>query len=384
MKFLPLVWRNLMRRKVRTFITLIAVVIGFVLFGLLMAIRAAFTLGVEVAGADRLVMIHKVSFIQLLPTSYQARIASVDGVESVTHQTWLGAYFREPSNFFANIAVEPEPFLAMYPEFEVPPDQAKAWAADRTGAIIGVDLAKRYGWKIGDRIPLQGTFFRPPNGQPWEFTIDGMYDSTKRGVDKTQLFFNYRYLEETIQEARGSAGWYVIKVKEPRTSDQTALRIDALFANSPAETKTATEKAFVQAFAGQIGDIGTIMMAISGVALLFILLITGNTMAQSIRERTSELGVLKTLGFTQGRILALVLLESCFVAVLGGGVGLLLVWTFTTVVGDPTGGFLPTFYLPTQDLILGAGLILLLGFATGILPGFQASRMKIVDALRRN
>ena len=204
MKFLPLVWRNLMRRKVRTFITLIAVVIGFVLFGLLMAIRAAFTLGVEVAGADRLVMIHKVSFIQLLPTSYQARIASVDGVESVTHQTWLGAYFREPSNFFANIAVEPEPFLAMYPEFEVPPDQAKAWAADRTGAIVGVDLAKRFGWKIGDRIPLQGTFFRPPNGQPWEFTIDGMYDSTKRGVDKTQLFFNYRYLEETVQEARGS------------------------------------------------------------------------------------------------------------------------------------------------------------------------------------
>jgi putative ABC transport system permease protein len=384
MKFLPLVWRNLMRRKVRTLITMLAVVIGFILFGILMAIRAAFTLGVEVAGADRLVMIHKVSFIQLLPASYQARIASVEGVTQVTHQTWLGAYYREPSNFFANIAVDPEGFLAMYPEFEVPPDQAKAWAADRTGAIVGVDLAKRFGWKIGDRVPLQGTFFRPPNGQPWEFTIDGMYDSTQRGVDKTQLFFNFRYLEETVQEARGSVGWYVIRVNEPATSDQTAMRIDSLFANSPAETKTSTEKAFVQAFAQQIGDIGSIMMAISGVALLFLLLITGNTMAQSIRERTSELGVLKTLGFTQGRILALVLLESGFVAVLGGGLGLLLVWAFTTFVGDPTGGFLPAFYLPTRDLVLGVGLILLLGLTTGILPGLQASRLKIVDALRRN
>jgi putative ABC transport system permease protein len=384
MKFLHLVWRNLMRRKIRTFMTLLAVIIGFVLFGLLMAIRAAFTLGIEVAGADRLVMIHKVSFIQLLPASYQARIASVEGVKAVTHQTWLGAYFREPSNFFANIAVEPETFLAMYPEFQVPPDQAKAWAADRTGAVVGVDLAKRFGWKIGDRIPLQGTFFRPPNGQPWEFTIDAMYDSTQRGVDKTQLFFNYKYLEETVPEARGSVGWYVIKVNDPATSDRTATKIDGLFANSPAETKTATEKAFVQAFAKQIGDIGTIMMAISAVALLFILLITGNTMAQSIRERTNELGVLKTLGFTEGRVLSLVLMESLFVAVLGGGIGLVLVWTFTTVVGDPTGGFLPIFYIPSRDLALGAALVLVLGFATGILPGLQASRLKIVDALRRN
>jgi putative ABC transport system permease protein len=382
MKFLPLVWRNLMRRKIRTVITLLAVLIGFVLFGLLMAIRAAFTLGVEIAGADRLVMIHKVSFIQLLPQSYQTRIASVEGVSSVTHQTWLGAYFREPSNFFANIAVEPELFLTMYPEFEVPPDQAKAWAADRTGAIIGVDLAKRFGWKIGDRIPLQGTFFRPPDGRPWEFTIDGIYDATARGVDKTQLFFNYKYLEETIPEARGSVGWYVIRVADPATSDQLANRIDQLFAHSPAETKTSTEKAFVQAFAGQIGDIGSIMMSIVAVAMFFILLITGNTMAQSIRERTSELGVLKTLGFTEGRILALVIIESCLIAILGGGLGLLVAWAITSR-GDPTGGFLPAFYFPTRDLIFGVVLVLILGVATGILPGLQARRLKIVDALRR-
>ena len=382
MKYLPLVWRNLMRRKIRTFITLLTIVIGFLLFGLLMAIRAAFTLGVEVAGADRLVMIHKVSFIQLLPLSYQARIATVEGVSGVTHQTWLGAYYQEPGNFFANIAVDPEAFLAIYPEVEVPPDQVKAWVANRTGAIVGVDLAARFGWKIGDRIPMQGTFFRPPDGRPWEFTVAGIYASSARGFDKTQLFFNYRYLEETVQEARGSVGWYVIRVADPARADQLANRIDSLFANSPAETKTATEKAFVQAFAKQIGDIGTIMMAISGVALLFILLITGNTMAQSIRERTSELGVLKTLGFSHGRILSLVLLESTLIALLGGGIGLLIAWGITSM-GDPTGGFLPAFYLPTRDLLFGIVMVLVLGLATGILPALQAGRLKIVDALRR-
>ncbi len=382
MKYLPLVWRNLMRRKIRTFITLLTIVIGFLLFGLLMAIRAAFTLGVEVAGADRLVMIHKVSFIQLLPLSYQARIATVEGVSGVTHQTWLGAYYQEPGNFFANIAVDPEAVLAIYPEVEVPPDQVKAWVANRTGAIVGVDLAARFGWKIGDRIPMQGTFFRPPDGRPWEFTVAGIYASSARGFDKTQLFFNYRYLEETVQEARGSVGWYVIRVADPARADQLANRIDSLFANSPAETKTATEKAFVQAFAKQIGDIGTIMMAISGVALLFILLITGNTMAQSIRERTSELGVLKTLGFSHGRILSLVLLESTLIALLGGGIGLLIAWGITSM-GDPTGGFLPAFYLPTRDLLLGIVMVVVLGLATGILPALQAGRLKIVDALRR-
>jgi putative ABC transport system permease protein len=382
MKYLHLVWRNLMRRKIRTFITLVAVTIGFLLFGLLMAIRAAFTLGVEVAGADRLVMIHKVSFIQLLPLSYQARILAVEGVKGVTHQTWLGAYYQDPKNFFANIAVDPETFLTIYPEFIVPPEQAKAWAADRTGAIIGVDLASRFGWKVGDRIPLQGTFFRPPGGRPWEFTIHGIYTATAKGVDKTQLFLHSKYVEETVPEARGSVGWYVIRVSDPASSDKLAMRLDQLFANSPTETKTATEKAFVQAFASQIGDIGRIMIAIASVAMLFILLITGNTMAQSIRERTNELGVLKTLGFTEGRILGLVLLESGLVAILGGGLGLLLAWGITSR-GDPTGGFLPAFYFPTRDLLAGIVIVFVLGFATGIIPGLQASRLKIVDALRR-
>ena len=221
----------------------------------------------------------------------------------------------------------------------------------------------------------------------WEFTIDGIYDSAKQGVDKTQFFFHFEYLE------RGDAqdtwrwpirsGWYVFRVADPSTSDQLAKRIDAMFANSPTETKTATEKAFISDWAKQIGDIGSIMIAITGIVMFFILFVAGNAMAQSIRERINELGVLKTLGFGDGRILALVLLESCTIAFLGGGLGLLHRVGDHRHRGDPTGGMLPIFHFPPRDLVLGAILVLVLGIGTGMVPAFQASRLKIVDALRR-
>jgi putative ABC transport system permease protein len=385
MKFLPLIWRNLMRRKVRTLITSLAILVAFVLFGVLMAIRAAFSMGVEVAGADRLMAIHKVSLIQPLPKSYAERIRAVEGVTDLTHANWFGAYYQETSNFFSNMAVEPESWLRMYPEFGLPEEQKKAWIADRTGAIVGVDTAAKYGWKVGDRIPLISPIYRKPDGTPWEFTIDGIYDSPVAGTDKTQLFFHWEYLNETfrdVPQVNDQVGWYVMRVADPSTSDQLAKRIDTLFANSPAETKTATEKAFVSDFANQVGDIGAIMIAIASVVMFFILFVAGNAMAQSIRERTNELGVLKTLGFGEGRILALVLLESCVIAVVGGGIGLALAWLIIAQ-GDPTGGLLPIFHFPRRDVFIGIGLILLLGLGTGLLPAFQASRLKIVDALRR-
>jgi putative ABC transport system permease protein len=385
MKFLPIVWRNLMRRKVRTIVTLVCIMIAFVLFGGLMAIRAAFTLGVEVAGADRLMMIDKVSLINPLPYSYKDRIAGTDGVTAVTHANWFGAYYQEPTRTFSNMAVDPESWLAMYTEYELPDDQKKAWLADRTGAIVGADLARRYGWKVGDRVPLISPIYRKSDGAPWDFTIDGIYDSPTKGVDKTQLFFHYDYLNEALRDQPGFAniiGWYVIRVADPATSDQLASRLDAMFANSPNETKTATEKAFVSDFANQIGDIGSIMMAITAIVMFFILFVTGNAMAQSIRERINELAVLKTIGFTDGKILTLVLLESCTIAVVGGGLGLLIAWVIVAG-GDPTGGLLPAFYFPVRDLIIGILLVLALGVFTGLLPGLQASRLKIVDALRR-
>jgi putative ABC transport system permease protein len=386
MKFLHLVWRNLMRRKIRTFITIMTIMVAFLLFGGLMAIRAAFSMGIDVAGADRLMMIHKVSIIQSLPSSYGDRIRATEGVTALTHANWFGGYYQEPSNFVQSMAVDPETWFTMYPEFEVPEDQKKAWMGNRIGAIIGVDLAKRLNWKVGDRVPLLAPIYSVAKDGPWEFTIDGIYDSSKQGVDKTQFFFHYEYLNEVLRKIPGLAdqiGWYIFRVADPATSDQLAKRIDAMFANSSAETKTATEKAFVSDFAKQIGDIGSIMMAIAAIVMFFILFVAGNAMAQSVRERINELGVLKTLGFTDGRILSLVLLESCTIAIVGGGLGLLLSWAFITAVGDPTGGLLPIFHFPPRDLIFGAVLVFVLGVGTGLIPALQASRLKIVDALRR-
>jgi putative ABC transport system permease protein len=386
MKFLPLVWRNLLRRKIRTTFTLLSVVIAFLLFGILMAIRAAFSLGVEVAGADRLLTIHKVSIIQLLPKSYGDRIRAMEGVTDVTHANWFGAYYQEQDNSFANMAVDPESWLRMYPEYQLPDDQKKKWLSNRSGAIVGVDTARKYRWNVGDRIPLISPIYRKPDGSPWEFTVDGIYDSPVKGTDKTQLFLHWEYLNETFRNSgflNSQVGWYVMRVGDPAVSDQLAKRVDGLFANSPAETKTATEKAFVSDFAKQIGDIGAIMMMIAAIVMSMLLFVVGNAMAQSIRERTSELAVLKTLGYTEGRILLLVLLESCAIAVLGGGLGLLISWSFVAIVGDPTNGLLPAFYFPVRDLVLGAVLVVALGLATGILPALQASRLKIVDALRR-
>jgi putative ABC transport system permease protein len=386
MKFLPLVLRNLLRRKVRTIFTVLSILIAFLLFGVLMAIRAAFSMGIDIAGADRLMMIHRVSIIQPLPSSYGAKIRSTPGVTDITHANWFGGYYQEPTNFLANMAVDPESWLRIYPEFQLPEEQKQAWFKDRTGAIVGIDTARKYNWKVGDKVPLISPIYRKPDGSPWDFTIDGIYDATAPGVDKTQFFFHYEYMNETLRAAKAGfadiIGWYVFKVADPSTADQLAKRIDAMFENSSAETKTATEKVFVAEWAKQVGDIGSIMIAISAVVMGFILFVAGNAMAQSIRERINELGVLKTLGYQDGRILAIVLLESFTLAAIGGGLGLLLAWVIIAQ-GDPTGGFLPIFHLPTKDLIFGIALVALLGLGTGLLPAVQASRLKIVDALRR-
>lgn len=383
MKLLPLVWRNLWRRKIRTTFTLACVFIAFLLFGLLMTIRAAFSFGVEIAGVDRLVLINKVSLIQPLPESYKARLASVPGVVAATHNSWFGGIYQDPANFFAQIAVEPETYMAMYPEFRLPPDQMKAWLADRQGAVVGRDTAERFGWKVGDRVPIQGTIWRPKSGMgdTWEFNVVGIYDGDT-GVDKTNFLFRYDYLDENRQFGEGLVGWYIVKIDDPSKSVEMAATFDGMFANSSYETKTTTEKGFVEGFAKQIGDIGTIMIAILTAVLFTILLVAANTMAQAVRERTSELGVLKTLGFSDGSLLGLVLAESLFITLLGGGLGLGLAWLFVQQ-GDPTNGMLPAFFLPNRDLVSGAALMVVMGVLAGALPAVQAMRLRITDALRR-
>jgi putative ABC transport system permease protein len=381
MKYLPLLWSSLWRKKLRTIFTLLSIFVAFLLFGLLMTIRTAFSFGVDIAGLDRLVLIHKVSLIMPLPVSYLDRLLATDGVTMATHNTWFGGVYQDPSNFFAQIAVEPKSFLDIYPQYRLPPEQVEAWIADRQGAIVGVDLARRFNWKVGDRIPIVGTIWQPKQGQVWEFNIVGLYEGDP-GVDKTQLFFRYDYLDENRRQGEGLVGWYIVKIADPSQAQAMGAKFDEMFANSSAETKTTTEKGFVEGFAKQVGDIGAIMIAIVAAVLFTMLLVAANTMAQSVRERTSEVGVLKTLGFSSTAILALVLGESLLIALLGGGLGLGAAWLIVQR-GDPTGGLLPIFILPATNVAAGAALIVLLGLVAGVLPALSAMQLKITDALRR-
>jgi putative ABC transport system permease protein len=382
MKFVPLVWHSLWRRKIRTIFTLLSIFVAFLLFGLLMTIRASFSLGVDLAGLDRLMVIHKISIIMPLPVSYQTRLQSIPGVETVTHNTWFGGVYQDPTKFFSRIAIEPSVYFGMYPEMHLPPEQMTAWLADRQGAVAGKDLAERFGWKVGDRIPIRGTIYRTKSGgTAWEFNLVGIYDA-EPGFDKTNFFFRYDYLDENRLGGAGTVGWYVVKIKDSSKSLAIAAAFDDMFANSSAETKTTTEKGFIEGFAKQIGDIGSIMIAILVAVLFTILLVVGNTMAQAVRERTSELAVLKTLGFSNVRILTLVLAESVAIAAAGGGLGLAAAWLIVRN-GDPTGGLLSPFSLPDRDLITGVWLIVMVGMLAGLLPAASAMRLRITDALRK-
>jgi putative ABC transport system permease protein len=379
MKFLPLIWMAAWRRRLRTTFTLLSIFIAFLLFGLVMTIRSAFSLGVDVAGLDRLVLINKVTLILPLPISYAQRLEQVPGVDRVTHQTWFNGAYQKPTNVLNTIAVEPESFLEIYNEYKIPHDQIQAWLSDRQGAIVGKDLAERYGWKLGDRIPLISPSWEPK--EPWEFNIAAIYDAGT-GVDKTQFFFRYDYLEQNRTErVSGTVGWYIVKISDSSKAVDLSHTFDAMFANSGSETKTTTEKGFIEGFAKQIGDIGAITVAIASTVLFMFGLVAASTMVQSVRERTSELAVLKTLGFTDAGILTLVLLESLFITVLGGGLGLAVAWLIVQG-GDPT-GVLPVFVLQTADIVVGVVLMILMGVLAGIVPAVGAMRLRITDALRR-
>jgi putative ABC transport system permease protein len=383
MRFFHLVWRNLARKKARSLFTLLSILVAFVLFAYLGAVRQAFTMGVELAGQDRLFVRHKVSIIQPLPVSYLEKIAAVPGVKDVAHFTWFGGIYQDPKNFFAQMPCDPERMLRLYPEYLLPEEQKAAWLAEKTGAVAGRYLADRYGWKIGDRIPIQGTIWRPKRGgDTWEFTLVGIYDGREKGTDTTNFFFRYDYFDEMRRVGQGLVGWYLVRVEDPERAAEVAAAVDSLFANSDYETKTEPEKAFLQGFANQVGNVGAILTAVLSAVFFTILLVAGNTMAQSVRERTRELAVLKTLGYPSGLLLGLVLLESSLLAGLGGGVGLALGWLLVGA-GDPTGGLLPIFFVPVRWLLAGAALAVAVGIASGAIPSIEAARLRIADALRR-
>jgi putative ABC transport system permease protein len=383
MKFLHLVWSGLGRKKTRTILTLLSIVVAFVLFGFLSAIKQALTGGVVMEGANRLIVRHKVSIIQMLPESYKRRMERIPGVAVATHQTWFGGIYQDPKNFFMQNPVIPEEFMDMHPEFVLPPGQMAAWLQTRTGAVVGRRTANRFGWKIGDKVPIQSSIWTKKDGSRlWTFDIVGIFDGKDKNTDTTPMFFRYDYFDEAREWDKGVVGWYTIRVTDPARAAEIAKLVDAEFENSSAETKTEPEGAFVQAWVKQVGDIALITASILGAVFFTILLVTGNTISQSVRERTGEIGVLKAIGFSDTRVMALVLAESCLLSVFGGLVGLTAGWLLTSR-GDPTGGLLPLYFLPVRDLLIGLAISLALGLVTGIFPALQAMRLRVADALRR-
>ena len=380
---LGLVASGFKRHRLRLLLTGLSILVAFVLFSYLVAIRKAFEMGVDVAGRDRLVVRHKVSIIQMLPADYEADMERIAGVSDATPASWFGAIYQDPKNFFGQFPVKPEEYLRMYPEFLLPADQKEAWLRTRTGAVAGRATATKYGWKIGDRIPLQATIWMPKTGgKTWEFDLVGIYEGKEKETDTTQFLFRDDYFQENRTFGEGLIGWYIVRIADPERAPQVATAVDEQFANSPAETKTETEGAFAQSFANQMGNIGAIVTFVLVAVFFTILLVAGNTMAQAVRERTQEIGVLKALGFGNGQVLAMVLGESLLMTAVAGGLGLALGWALVSQ-GDPTGGFLPIFFFPPEDLALGVALVLGLGLAAGALPALGAMRLRTVDALRR-
>jgi putative ABC transport system permease protein len=383
MKYLSLVWASLFRSRTRTLLTLLSVVAAFLLFGMLDSVRVAFNAGGSVTGADRLVVASRLSITQMLPYSLLSQIESTPGVKKVAYAAWFGGIYRDPKDFFPNFSVGPN-YFDMYPEFELPPAQRRAFEADRTGAIVGASLAKRFGWKIGDTIPLQATIFPQKDGSnAWPLKLDGIFEikDAKRKGQEGQLLFHWKYFDEANQFVNGRVGWYMVKLDNPNNADRVARAIDAISANSDHETKTQTEEAFNQAFAKQFADIGLIVTAIMAAVFFTLLLLTGNTMSQAVRERIPELAVLKTIGFSNRSVLWLVLAESIFLIVLGGLLGLALAALLMPMVSTASGG---TIQLPTvlpRTWAVGFALMLAIGVVVGLLPALRAMRLKIVDAL---
>jgi putative ABC transport system permease protein len=382
MKYLSLVWAQLFRSKTRTLLTLLSVVTAFLLFGMLDSVRVAFNSGGSVDGANRLVTTSRLSITQSLPVRLQEQIRTVPGVKDVTYAMWFGGIYQDPKNFFPSFSVAPN-YFDVYSNLQLPPEQLKAFQATQAGAVVGETLAKEFGWKIGDTIPLQATIFPRQGSNDWPVTLVGIFRSKDRAAasgEERQLVMNWKYFDESNDYIKGQVSWYTVTLDNPAHASRVAQAIDALSMNSDRETKSQTESAFQQSFAKQFADIGLIVTSIMGAVFFTLLLLTGNTMAQAVRERIPELAILKTLGFKDGLVLVLVLVESVLLVGLGGLIGMGLARVLLPGLASKAQGMLPAT-IPLQTWIVGLVLIVLIGLVVGVLPALRAKRLKIVDAL---
>lgn len=381
MKFRGLIFGNLFRKKIRLLLTIGSFAVALFLFAFLGVVREAFNRGADVAGADRLVTINRTSIINTIPLSYRDQILRVPGVKSITHNNWFGGIYKDEKNFFPQFVIDPENQRQVFPEFTVPDDQWNAFLKNRQGAIVGARTMERFGWKIGDRIPIITTIW---GGGAWEFVIEGVYHGKLPQDDETQFWLQWDYFEERVPDRiKGQVGWYVLRVDNPDDSPRIAKSIDNLFANSPNETRTQTESAFAAGWVKQFGNIQFLILTIGSVVFFTLLLVTGNTMAISVRERTAELAVLKAIGFSDRSILFFVLGESVVIALTGGVLGLLFAVMAVPALGKALAGLLPPLFLSPALLSVGLALAIVVGIVSGILPGIGAMRMRVVNALRR-
>jgi putative ABC transport system permease protein len=396
MKFVPLILHHLRRNWIRTSSTIVAMTVCIFLFCTLQTFLKAVNWNLQSASSNRLIVRHRVSMVFNIPVAYKARIQSVPGVQSVVAANWFGGVFRDMKNFFPNMAVEPEGYLAMYPEFQLPEDQKKAWFADRRGCIIGRRTADRFHFKIGDTIAMES--FIPPYriGKPWEFVVRGIYDSDPvryPGTDLTMMYFNWDYLYETLHaihpgSSYTAAGTYNVQIADASKAGEVSKAIDDLFENSDTQTRTETESAFRAGFLAMVGNLALLLNSIAIAVMFTILLVVANTMSMAVRERRSEIAVLKTLGFSSGLIMLLIMGEAMAIGLIGGGLGILLGhWAIQALpsvpfLGDAVRGF-PELGLTLPTAAIGLGTALALSLAAGIIPAWLAYRARITEMLRQ-
>ncbi|WP_444887628.1 ABC transporter permease [Microbulbifer sp. JMSA008] len=384
MNDLYLIYKNMTRKPLRLFLTCFAIFIAFLIFGAVTSLKSALNSSVELSADNRLVVFNRINFTQSLPISYFQKVAAVEGVKDVTHLNWFGGYYQEQSRQIVSLAVDPESYLRVYEEIVIPDEQKQAWFNNRQGALIGEKLAQIYGWKIGDRIPISSNIFtHKDGGYTWEFVVSGIFKGDTEQYDTRQMLFHYKYFMETQTFGIDWIGWMALTTDDPSLNEKVAKTIDDSFANSQSETDTSTEKSFNKAFIEQIGNIGLIIFSVVFTAFFTILIVVGNTMALAIRERTGEIAVLKTLGFSSARIFRMVLSESLLVAFIGGLSGLAAAWLLVEGIKTFLARFLPNLILDGDIALQALFFMLLLGIITGLLPAFNALRLNIVSAFNR-
>ncbi len=384
MRYFHLLWAGLTRKKARTLLTLLSVIVAFLLLGLLQAVKLAFDSGVNAADAKRLLTTARYSIIDPLPIAYLGPIERVDGVVAVAYANWFGAKYQDQSNAFPVFAVDPARYLDMYPEFTISPKQRQAFIDTRTGAVAGRRLVERYGWKIGQKLPIHSEIFAQANGSlDWEFDLVGMLDAKDpaQAGNTDLVLIQDKYFDESRRFGKGTTGWYIVRIADARRAREISAAIDRLFQNSPDETKTQPEKEFAIGFAKQIGDIGALVTRILAAVFFTLLFLTGNTLAQSIRERIPEFAILKTLGFGDDQVAALVLAEALLLLASGAALGLLLATALMTPLNAATGGRFPPLFVSGGAWVSGAAVVLILGLAIGLPPALRVRRLKIVEAL---